>query len=101
MTATFILLSIILTTIDILQTNTILSLGGIEKNPIQRYFMTRLRRVWWLPKMFITLCLLIVLVVFDLEFALIGFLIVQLAVVLWNVKVYREVKKRGDSTKTT
>ena len=40
---------------DIWTTNKVIAQGGVELNPVMRFFMVRLDSVWWMPKVLISI----------------------------------------------
>ncbi len=79
---------ILLAVIDILQTNHILSLGGVEKNPVTVWFMEKLGKWWLIPKCLITVIAGVVILYFDIELWMWTICTIQAFVVGWNVRTY-------------
>lgn len=88
-----IVLTALLSIVDVIMTNVILIAGGVERNPITKWFMATLDNLWWIPKLSITAVVLLALWWLEIELGVIAFFIVQLAVVLWNVHVYMKIRK--------
>ena len=82
------ILTMLLTGIDIYQTNIILAMGGYEKNKIIKFFMERLGKWWWIPKCLITVIAGVVILYFDVELWMWTICTVQAFVVGWNVRTY-------------
>jgi hypothetical protein len=76
---------LVLCYMDIVTTNSIISKGGRELNPLMAYFMVHLGDWWWIPKAVMTLCVGWILYYIDKPIIMTIVILIQAVVVAWNL----------------
>ncbi len=90
MSVIFLAVSVIcLSIVDIVLTNRIISDGGKELNPIIRCLMEKLGSSWWIPKLVVTVLVVLFLVWIGHWIPLLVVFSIMSGIVIWNIKELR------------